>query len=211
MKRVFGTFEVVFNIIYLFSVLFIGIVLLLSARNNQPRMLAGIMALILAGGDAFHLVPRILLIRSKKEEELKGSLGLGKQITSISMTIFYVILWHIGVILNYPENFGNLSIYIYILAVMRIVLCLLPQNKWKDRCPPVSWGILRNLPFFLLGIWVAFLFFNSSNPLYGLAIILSFLFYLPVVLWANKYPKVGMLMLPKTCAYLWLLILCLSL
>lgn len=35
-----------------------------------------------------------------------------------------------------------------------------------------------------------------------LAIALSFAFYLPVVLWSNRQPKAGMLMLPKTCAYL---------
>ena len=44
-----------------------------------------------------------------------------------------------------------------------------------------------------------------------LAILLSFAFYLPVVLWSNQNPKVGMLMLPKTCAYLWMLAMCLSL
>ena len=44
-----------------------------------------------------------------------------------------------------------------------------------------------------------------------LAILLSFAFYLPVVLWSNQNPKVGILMLPKTCAYLWMLAMCLSL
>lgn len=43
------------------------------------------------------------------------------------------------------------------------------------------------------------------------AVLLSFGFYLPVVLWSNRQPKVGMLMLPKTCCYLWLLVMCLSL
>jgi len=36
-----------------------------------------------------------------------------------------------------------------------------------------------------------------------LAILLSFGFYVPVVLWADVYPLVGMLMIPKTCAYVW--------
>jgi hypothetical protein len=38
----------------------------------------------------------------------------------------------------------------------------------------------------------------------GLAIVLSFAFYIPVVLWADLHPLIGMLMLPKTCAYLWM-------
>jgi hypothetical protein len=45
----------------------------------------------------------------------------------------------------------------------------------------------------------------------GIAIALSFVFYLPVVVWSNRYPKVGMLMLPKTCAYLWIVVMCCSL
>ncbi len=36
-----------------------------------------------------------------------------------------------------------------------------------------------------------------------LTIVLSFGFYLPVVLWADAIPMVGMLMIPKTCAYVW--------
>ena len=28
-------------------------------------------------------------------------------------------------------------------------------------------------------------------------------FYIPVVLWADVIPMIGMLMIPKTCAYVW--------
>ncbi|MEG1292482.1 MAG: hypothetical protein RSD28_09320, partial [Lachnospiraceae bacterium] len=38
-----------------------------------------------------------------------------------------------------------------------------------------------------------------------IAILLSFAFYIPVVLGANKNPKLGMLMLPKTMAYVWII------
>ena len=36
-----------------------------------------------------------------------------------------------------------------------------------------------------------------------LTIVLSFAFYIPVVLWADVIPMIGMLMIPKTCAYVW--------
>lgn len=35
----------------------------------------------------------------------------------------------------------------------------------------------------------------------ALPIVLSFGFYIPVVLWADAVPLIGMLMIPKTCAY----------
>ena len=40
-----------------------------------------------------------------------------------------------------------------------------------------------------------------------LAIILSFLFYIPVVLWADVHPMIGMFMLPKTCMYIWMVVM----
>ena len=41
-----------------------------------------------------------------------------------------------------------------------------------------------------------------------LAVTLSFAFYLPVVLLSGTYPPVGMLMIPKTLAYVWVVWMC---
>ena len=216
MKRVFGKIEALFDILYLTIAIMIGLVLVLSEGENSPRRLAGIMAFILAGGDAFHLIPRIKVIITHEEEKLRKALGRGKQITSITMTLFYVILYKIGILIFLPTSIDIWSYVFYALAVVRVVLCLLPQNEWQERYPPVIWGIVRNIPFFCQGIFVSVLYYTYRNTLSGLemvwlAILLSFMFYLPVVLWANRNPKIGMLMLPKTCAYLWLLFMCLSL
>lgn len=216
MKRVFGMVEAVFDIFYLTAAVTLGFMFLFIAPDNSARVLAGVMALVLAGGDAFHLLPRISVIRTGNEEHLRGMLGRGKQITSITMTIFYLLLWHTGLHVFQPQNINFWSYLVYILAAVRIILCLLPQNKWKERYPPVIWGIWRNIPFFLMGAVVAGLFFmyRGVEPGLGLmwfAVVISFVFYFPVVLWANKNPKIGMLMLPKTCAYLWMLVMCMSL
>ena len=40
-----------------------------------------------------------------------------------------------------------------------------------------------------------------------LTILLSFGFYIPVVLWADVNPLIGMLMIPKTCAYVWTILI----
>ena len=75
---------------------------------------------------------------------------------------------------------------------------------------PLIWGIYRNVPFALLGILVIVLFYRSTkergDEAFGwmwLTIVLSFGFYIPVVLWAETVPMIGMLMIPKTCAYVW--------
>ena len=40
-----------------------------------------------------------------------------------------------------------------------------------------------------------------------LTIVLSFAFYIPVVLFADTMPAIGMLMIPKTCAYVWTIVI----
>ena len=214
MKRVFGWFEAVFDALYLLAAFGIGTVLL-TMDTGPARVLAGASALVLAGGDCFHLIPRIAVILTHKEEALRAALGRGKQITSITMTVFYLLLWYLGQAVYPPAN-GFWTVLVWLLALVRVALCLLPQNRWQERFPPVQWGIWRNIPFFLLGAAVAVRFFAWRAAVPGLrflwlAAALSFLFYFPVVLWANKNPKLGMLMLPKTCAYLWMLIMFLSL
>ncbi|MEG2193048.1 MAG: hypothetical protein RRX95_07220, partial [Oscillospiraceae bacterium] len=148
------------------------------------------------------------------EKPFRHALGVGKQITSVTMTIFYLLLWQIGLESLYVNGAQKYTIYIYLLAAVRIIICLMPQNKWTERYPPSNFALLRNIPFFALGMGVATLFFLGRGVQTGLstlwiAILLSFLFYLPVVLFQNKNPKIGMLMLPKTCCYLWILTACL--
>ena len=96
MKRMFGLVEVVFNIIYMLTVLTLGIIML-SRANNLSRYMTSLMALILVFGDMFHLIPRLIIYFTNKD--LERSLGRGKQITSITMTFFYLMLWYLGVIL----------------------------------------------------------------------------------------------------------------
>ena len=86
----------------------------------------------------------------------------------------------------------------------------MPQNNWTGENPPISWGIIRNVPFLLFGILIIYLFYieakrnNDKDFKYlYLTVVLSFAFYIPVVLFADKYPSVGMLMIPKTLAYVW--------
>lgn len=45
-----------------------------------------------------------------------------------------------------------------VLALLRIILCLLPQNEWTNYRQPLFWGILRNVPFVMLGAMLVVLF-----------------------------------------------------
>lgn len=215
MKRVFGIFEIVFDLAYLIFGIASIYIFFSSGESSYIRAVSGMMTAVLIIGDSFHLIPRMLVILSKDELRFRAYLGIGKQITSISMTVFYLFLWHISKLI-FSINLSYLDIIIYLLAVLRILICILPQNKWKDRYPPLKWGIYRNIPFFFLGLIISIVFYIYRNTVISfhnmyLAILLSFAFYLPVVLYSNKNPKIGMFMLPKTCMYVWMVVMCFSL
>ena len=53
------------------------------------------MAVTLGCGDAFHLVPRALALCTTGLESYTAALGVGKLITSVTMTLFHVLLYYV--------------------------------------------------------------------------------------------------------------------
>lgn len=205
--------EPIFHVFYLTTVIVLGITMY---RKGQSRYfkLFGIMAIVLGLGDSFHLIPRIYALLTTGLENHPVSLGFGKLVTSITMTIFYLILYRIWKIKFSISDSRLLDGTFYVLAVIRVVLSLLPQNQWLVANPPVIWGIYRNIPFAIMGAIIIYLLYrsgvqydNSQYKKMSLAVFLSFAFYAPVVLWASENFLVGMLMIPKTIAYLWIVFL----
>ncbi|HBA04482.1 MAG TPA: hypothetical protein DCW51_11355, partial [Clostridium sp.] len=90
-----GIMETLFDILYLSTVIIMGIIMIKKSGQNKQYRLFGIMAVILGCGDAFHLVPRAYGLLTTGLEANAAALGVGKLITSITMTIFYVVLYHI--------------------------------------------------------------------------------------------------------------------
>lgn len=202
--------ETLFDAAYLITVITIGIIMIVKSGKNSQYRLFGIMAIVLGSGDAFHLVPRAYALCTTGLENFTAALGTGKFITSITMTVFYVILYYVWRIRYKVKGQNGITAAVYILSALRIILCLFPQNEWLSAEAPISWGIYRNIPFALLGLLIIVLFYKSAKEnndksfkWMWLTIVLSFGFYIPVVLWADAIPMIGMLMIPKTCAYVW--------
>ncbi|WP_313758078.1 hypothetical protein [Tissierella sp.] len=202
--------ETLFDIVYLLGVITIGMVMILKSKDNKEFKLFGIMAVVLGIGDSFHLIPRSYALLTTGLEDNAAILGIGKLITSITMTIFYVILYHIWRQRYNIQGRRELTFSIYILSIIRIALCFFPQNDWLNFNAPVLWGIYRNIPFAIMGVIIIWIFYSevkkhddNNFKFMWLAIILSFGFYVPVVLWANTIPLIGILMIPKTLAYVW--------
>lgn len=200
--------EALFCVFYLIFTTIIGIRIVRKSQGDKQIRLFGLMSLVLVFGDSFHLIPRIIAAIDQAGD-YGIALGLGKMITSITMTLFYLIMYFIYE-MRYAKKNTVMRVVMIVLAVARIALCLLPQNDWTGLAP-VSWGIYRNIPFTIMGIIMIVLFFRErqdrSYRFMWLAILLSFAFYIPVVLWADVHTMIGMLMLPKTCMYIWIVLM----
>lgn len=213
-KRPADIGEAAFDISYLTFDLVAGIIFFALSEGRILFVLYGILALTLMGGDAFHLVPRVVKAFKGQSENVKKYMGFGLAVSSVTMTIFYILLLYIWKA-TFPELSAPLwvQLLIWISAVVRIVICLLPQNHWISGNGSLKMSLLRNSIFLLTGLGVIILYAISGNTggfgLYRMiiAIIISFGCYLPVVWGAKRNPKLGMLMMPKTCAYVWMLVM----
>ncbi len=200
--------ESIFDIAYLGFAIISGILLLKKAGGRKETTLMGTAALVLGIGDAFHLIPRVLAYWIAGD--FTASLGIGKLVTSVTMTAFYLLVEYVRLYRFHKGQKSTITIVLWTLSAIRIVLCLFPQNAWTSPDAPLSWGILRNIPFVMIGIITVALWFIDAKSdrvfrfLY-LAVLMSFAFYLPVVVFADAIPLIGMLMLPKTVMYIWII------
>lgn len=207
-------FETIFDIVYLTLIIWIGVVMVYRNDGRRQYSVFGWMAVILGCGDAFHLIPRAIALCTTGLENFTAVLGIGKLITSITMTVFYVLLYYVWRLRYKVHGQHATTGLVYILAIARIVLCCLPQNEWLSADPPLLWGLLRNIPFALLGAEIIVLYYRSAKEYddsafrwMWLAVLLSFCFYIPVVLLAGAWPPIGMLMIPKTIMYIWIVLM----
>ncbi|MDL2236030.1 hypothetical protein LJC07_07815 [Christensenellaceae bacterium OttesenSCG-928-L17] len=205
------TIELGFDALYLITVFGAGLYLLLFSAGTLAKLWGG-MALMLAGGDTFHLAPRMCAIASQNEERYAPRMNTGKMVTSITMTLFYLALWFLGLQML-SLSLVPYSILIVLLAVVRVFLCLFPRAQWAGPSSMPRMRVYRNIPFVCIGAMVTLLYALHQNSLppslrwLWLAVLLSFAFYMPVALLSHKYPKLGMLMLPKSCVYVWMVLM----
>ncbi len=212
--------ESVFNVAYLLVIW--ALVVAMSVRMKQvapqERRLAELVRLaflLLAFGDTGHVGFRVVAY-------LKGGLdtqilllgapinlaGLGSLTTGVTVTLFYMVMVYVWLVRF--ERYENLASIVLLLAgVVRLFMLALPQNDWNTPTSPYPMGLYRNIPLMVQGLGLMILIWRDSYrrqdvtfQWIGWMIALSYLFYMPVILWVHRVPALGMLMIPKTCAYL---------
>ena len=208
--------ESAFDIAYLLFDLVAAIVFFVRADGRTVFILYGFLTLCLGGGDAFHLIPRVQMHLSGPDENTTKKLGFGTAVTSVTMTVFYILLFDAMLQMptagaGAPAWAGTVRMVLVVLAVVRVALCLLPQNRWFDGVGDRRWGILRNVPFVAMGlvtVWYLVAWYDAW--LLAALVVTSFACYMGVVLLAREKPMMGMLMIPKTVCYIWMIALFLA-
>ncbi len=211
-------FETTFNVTYLALVW--GLVWGMYRRRSvvlaEKRPLARLFLwsfFLLAFGDTFHVGFHVLTSAfGLSETVVIGGTpyywwGIGVLITSITITIFYamfLIIWQ----KRFQKPYGWFGYVLFAAAVVRLLLFIPPVNAWNNNVLPQPWSTIRNLPLILQGLGVATLMWRDGRAerdrtftwISGL-IFVSYAFYIPVILFVQHIPALGMLMIPKTTAY----------
>lgn len=210
--------EIGFNILYLLAIWWLVLRMWKSRQMiaESRRLAAGSFLgafFLLALGDSGHVGFRVLAHLSGNLETTirvfglePGLIGLGVLSTSITVTIFYLLLLRAR-----QQRFENSARWPMVVAILlvlvRFALMVPAQNEWNSIVSPQPWSMIRNIPLIGLGTIVAVFFLKDGRQdrlfwKIGWAVVISFAFYIPVILWVEQYPMIGMLMIPKTMAYL---------
>jgi hypothetical protein len=211
--------EISFNIVYLIVVW--GLVILMIRRQpgvaeaDKPVTRLFIWAFaFLALGDTGHVGFRVLAYAGGDLERTislfgrdLGLVGLGALATAVTVTIFYMlmlVIWQ----RRYDKPYGWFGWLLFAAGIARLLIMLFPANEWNNTVPPQPWSLYRNLPLMIQGLGVVYLILRDSRAAgdrpftwIGIMILFSYAFYIPVILFVQKMPLIGMLMIPKTIAY----------
>ena len=211
--------EIIFNIGYLIAVWALVIMMarkqdVVAPENRAVAQRVMWAFALLALGDTGHVGFRVLAYSLGGLEAQPivlgipiSLVGLGALATAITVTFFYMLMvdvWR----LRYNKPLGSAGWFLLALGVVRLIIMLFPQNEWSQTVPPQPWGLIRNLPLMIMGLGIMALILRDAyrtndRPFkwIGWCILASYAFYTPVILFVQQVPLLGMLMIPKTLAY----------
>jgi hypothetical protein len=211
--------EIIFNLVYLTVIWGLVAAMILNrdrvAPENQrsARLITWAFAL-LALGDTGHVGFRVLAYALGGLEARVsiaglslGLVGLGALSTAVTVTIFYMLMlavWRE----RFHKKYGWFEYLLLAAGFIRLGIMLLPANLWDSVVPPQPISTLRNIPLILQGLGVAYLILRDARRAHdrtfvwiGVMILVSYACYLPVILFVQQTPVIGVLMIPKTMAY----------
>ena len=204
--------ETGFNIAYLLTIYIIVIIMAIRLKRREipNRRVAGLFLLacaLLAIGDTGHVGFRVIAYLNGGLQTNRPLMGAGNLATAQTVTVFYMLVQELFYVYTAKKR-GPLYWFIICLGLIRMIFMLFPGNNWGGEIP-LGYSYTRNALLTIMGIIIAVQYLkegiNSNHGilrLFGILIFVSYAFYLPVILFVHLVPMLGMLMIPKTCAYI---------
>jgi len=205
--------EVIFNISYLLMIWVVVISMYIKKENLKPvnKKLGNLFLMaffLLAMGDTGHVGFRLIAIFSGGLVSNPFLVGLGALATAVTITLFYMLfaeIWRV----RFGKKRNAIWWTLIIVGIIRLGIMIPSGNSWTSGHSPFEWSLARNIPLILQGLVVSGLMYIDARPRddkmmtkIAYLILVSYACYLPVILFAHKVPILGMLMIPKTLAYL---------
>ena len=212
--------EIVFNICYLIVVW--GLVVAMIKRRTlvaeHDRGAAGWLLIAFAAlalGDTGHVGFRVIAYAMGGLDTNITFFGrkwnliaMGAIATAWTFTVYFVcmlFMWKE----RFAQKINAIAVLLLALAVVRAVIMLHPANTWDGQDIVEPWFTLRNVPLMVMQAGTAFLIVRDSSKhadtafrWIGIMILVSLACYAAVIALVKTYPIAGMLMIPKTMAYL---------
>lgn len=205
--------EIIFDVLYL-ATIWILVALMLSKRSNLllENKRIGLLFIwaffLLALGDTGHVGFRVVAYLSGGLEANAALTGIGSFATAVTVTVFYMLVTEI-----WRQRFDRKRGFVWwslmAVGIIRLIIMLLAGNQWGGSDTPLGWSLARNIPLMIQGLAVAALLLmdgikgkDKLSKRISVFIFISYACYIPVILFARYIPALGMLMMPKTLAYL---------
>ena len=211
--------EVIFNLGYLLAIYWLVWQMFRKQSqipDSQKRVTRPFIwaFLLLALGDTGHVGFRVVAYATGGLEQTVsllgqevGLVGMGALSTAITVTFFYMLVLVVWT-RRFEKPFGWFGYLLIVAGIGRLIYMGFPVNDWNSVVPPQPYSLYRNLFLVLQGLGVAFLILRDAQAAkdrtfiwIGISILLSYGFYIPVILFVQQVPAIGMLMIPKTLAY----------
>ena len=205
--------EISFMLIYLLFIWFMIIKMIINrkivdktAKPIALRLFYGF--LLLAIGDTGHVGFRVFSYLNGGLDVNIALLGIGSLSTAITIGFLYMIIVDIWRI-RYNKAKGAVYVSLIAIGIIRLIIMCFPGNEWLLGTKPEIWQVSRNIPLTIQGIWIAILILKDAKSnndkiflQFAYCILASYIFYIPAIYFSRYVPMLGMLMIPKTIAYM---------
>ena len=158
-------FEPIIFIVYLMIVILMGSYMLKNSVGIKYHKIFGSLALSLSLADGIYIIPRMYAVLTTGIEDNLRVIGWGRMGNAIIITIFFLILYD-----AYNERFNKqnnkaLNKTFFVLAIIRIILCVLPGNKWFELTPSSTYALIRFMPLAIMGLLLIIIMYIHSMKL----------------------------------------------